>query len=311
MKQVLIQHNAITQARCEMTALEKNIVYLLMAKLKEGDLPGKVYSVAVRELKKVTGKDIDHIQFKKTTDKLVEKVLYVNYGKKGNLRLNMLSSGKYREGQGMIELELSKEMRAFFFALKNNFTTFQFKVALSLKSKYAKRMYEMLSQYKDTRIMRITLAELKDRLNLRDVAGRKEKYTEFGLFRKNVLEVAKDELDEKGDISFSYEAIKTGRKYTHLTFKIKRIPRLLEQTAANNKLTDEEKIVFVRLTKRYILSDWQADRIIKQVPLSKINKTIYEVQLEVANRKVRNVGGYTAKIFDDKYRLDLFKNRKK
>ncbi len=41
-------------------------------------------------------------------------------------------------------------------------------MALSLKSKYSKRFYEMLSQYKDTRMMKVSINDLKHRLQFID-----------------------------------------------------------------------------------------------------------------------------------------------
>ena len=43
-------------------------------------------------------------------------------------------------------------------------------------------MYEMLSQFKDTGVMTVSLKELKTRLGLIDLETGKERYTEFGLF---------------------------------------------------------------------------------------------------------------------------------
>ena len=151
MKHKLVkQHNAITSASYEMTALEKNIMYLLLSRLRDNDDPKKVYSISVKEIKQLTGTTTDHEQFKKATNLLIDRVLLVNTGKKNFLDVSLLFSGEYVKGKGIIELELSKEIRSFFFSLKNNFTTFQLYVALGLKSKYAKRIYEMLNQYKST-----------------------------------------------------------------------------------------------------------------------------------------------------------------
>ena len=41
---------------------------------------------------------------------------------------------------------------------------------------------------------------------------------------------------------------------------------------------------------------------------TEIHKTTYDIQIDVLNNKVGNVGAYTAKVFDKKYNLKIFKN---
>jgi len=56
-KKILKQHNAITEARYEMSALEKNIFYMLLAELKDDDpIDKKYYKIAFFELEKRFGK---------------------------------------------------------------------------------------------------------------------------------------------------------------------------------------------------------------------------------------------------------------
>ena len=76
-----------------------------------------------------------------------------------------------------------------FIELKNNYTEFGFKIALSLKSKYAKRIYEMLSQHKKEKGFNISVKELKWRLGLIK-KEKEEKLSRFYTFKKQVLETA-------------------------------------------------------------------------------------------------------------------------
>ena len=58
-KQLVRQHNAITEARYEMSALEKNSMYMLLSLLKNEDTPGRIYKIRLIDLKRLTGTDID------------------------------------------------------------------------------------------------------------------------------------------------------------------------------------------------------------------------------------------------------------
>ena len=214
------QHNAITTARYEMTAVEKNIVYMLLAQLYEKDTPNKLYYISVRELQKVLGKVIKYEQVQAATERLIGRVYHIHENK-GLLQISLLASAQYIKGAGKIELELSKKIRPYLFALKRQFTTFRLHMALSLKSKYSKRIYEMLNQFKDTGIMKISVYNLKHRLELIDDKTGKERYTKWSMFIAKVLEIAKREIEEYTNLHFTYELQKTGRKYTDIIFKIK------------------------------------------------------------------------------------------
>ena len=78
----------------------------------------------------------------------------------------------------------------------------------------------MLSQHKEAGGFSISVDELKWRLELIEAEKQPGKYIHFNALKRRVLEVAQRELDKYADITFSYEAIKTGRKYTDLTFRI-------------------------------------------------------------------------------------------
>ena len=90
----------------------------------------------------------------------------------------------------------------------------------ALRSKYSKRIYKMLSQFKSPGVMHISVEELKKRLKLLDSKTGKEKFKDWTIFVKKVLEVAKREINEFADLRFTYEAKETGRKFTNLEFKI-------------------------------------------------------------------------------------------
>lgn len=311
-RQVIQQHNAITTARYDMSSAEKNVFYLLLAQLNEKGFNEKTYKISVKELADIQEQEIDHIQFKKTSKKLLNQVLSIPTQNGNFTEISLVNSAEYLKGYGSIELDISKEIRQFLFELKNNFTQFNLRVGLKLKSKYAKRIYEMLSQYKDTGFMIINIEELKQRLCLIDSTTNKDKYPIYGLFKAKVLEIAQKELQQKADIWFNYKAKKVGRKYTQLFFKIIKKENTVEihsitETRPMNVGEMENSTPYKKLVEKYKLSTWQAKNILQNVPLEEIHKTTYDIQLEVLNNKVRNVGAYTAKVFDEKYSLNLFK----
>ena len=304
MKELVKQHNVITEARYEMSAFEKDLIYVLLTQLKQSDISEhkKVYKIKVKDLQKLTGREIDYGYFSRSVKRLSQKTLYVKMLNSKDVELNLLASGEYKRSSSAIELELSKEIRHLFLALTSHFTQFNAKIALSFSSKYAKRIYEMLSQYKDTGVLILSIEELKRRLYITDPETGEDKYVKHNIFKKKVLDIAKKEFDEKGDITFDYEARKTGKKFTHLVFKITRRHQAQETATLPSSQTSE---LATRLTKQYKLSPWQAQIVVRQVSNKEIRKTLHEIQVTILDRKVRTVGAYTATVFSKKYNLNL------
>lgn len=93
------QHNAITMAQYEMTALEKNIFYMLLVQLDDREPSKGRYFISVKDLELKTEKNIDHIQFRDAVERLVNRILFTKQ-ETGHIKVNLLSSGEYRGGEG-------------------------------------------------------------------------------------------------------------------------------------------------------------------------------------------------------------------
>ena len=297
----LVQHNALTMARYELSAAEKDMVYMLLAQLRENDPIDKAYYIYIKDIERITGREISYKQAQQATMRLISRVYSIVEGD-DLLQVGMISSARYIKGTGKVIIRIDPEVRPYLFGLKTNFTRYGLFMAMSVKSKYSKRLYEMLSQFRSTGIMRISVDELKSRLGLLDPQSGKEKYAIWTTFANKVLEVARRELDQYTDISFSYELNKRGRKFTDLMFKIRHNP---EQLSIGFDAGQLDQDIYKRLTKTFRLSSWQAHLVMAHVSEEDIHHTLYEIQLKQINGGLRNVGGFTAQIFENKYQLGL------
>lgn len=289
----IVQDNAITSARYEMSALEKNIIYIMMAQLKKEDRADIIYYVSVRELMDRTGTRNSYEDLKRATESLIGRVLQIKRPNGNLLQVSMISSAEYLHGQGIIEIGLDPKIRPFFFDLKQNFTAFQLHMALSLDSKYAKRIYEMLSQYKDMGMFKIELMELKRRLLLYDEKTGEEQYKNWSDFEKRILLTAKKEINEKTDISIDYKATKIGRKFSEIIFLIK----ISKGTQVKIDFRDDSAAMFGRLVNEFRLRKDQAILVVEKFSLQEINKALYDIRLKMSGNEVKNLGAYTAKVF--------------
>ena len=227
----IIQHNALTTARYEMTACEMDIVFFLLSKLTKNDKAGTVYELRVKELEQLTGRVWNYTRLFDSTDQLRSRGYVINGEKVDErtgtskptvLQVGLLASAEYLIGQGIIELEISEKVRPYLIDLKNNFTSYKLQAALSLTSKYAKRIYQLASQWKDIGESKTySLDEFKYMLNLKDPKGKEpEQYVKISHLQAKVLDVAVQQINEHTDLRISYELKKKGRAFDRVSFYI-------------------------------------------------------------------------------------------
>jgi len=96
------------------------------------------------------------------------------------------------------------------------FTKYLIEQTAMLQSRYSVRLYELLTQWKTAKN-----TPLFDLECFRQQMGLDaDEYTVMSDFKKRVLQLAVDEINEKSDLKISYEQVKKGRKITGFKFKI-------------------------------------------------------------------------------------------
>jgi plasmid replication initiation protein len=290
----LWQDNALTIARYEMTALEKNILYMVMASIRKDDPSTTIYRISAKELMALTGEEVKVLDMQRATKKLITRYFETTLANGDFLQATFVASAQYLKGQGIIELELSQKVRPLYVELKDRFTTLQLHTALTLNSKYAKRLYELFSMYKNLpdKSFRIDVQELKERLDLIDIKTGKDRYEKWTHFRKAALDPAEREINGKADLSFSYKPIKQGRSVTQIEFTVHYHPKkpIVAYDGPN-------AAAFGRLMTHFGLRQDQAHKVLSLHSLADINKQLHKIQLRVVNKELENVGAYTAKLF--------------
>jgi len=243
------QHNAITTARYEMTACEMDIVFYLLSLIKKEDEKGVMYQVRVKDLMEITGREWHYQQFLEATSNLRSRE-YIIEDDKRLLQVGLLSSAEYIKGEGVIELEISEKVRPYLIDLKNNFTSFRLHAAFSLTSKYAKRIYQIASQWKDVGESKMfSLHDLKVMLMLKDPKGKEpEQYTKVSMFKKFVLDTAVNQINTHTDLKISYDLVKNGRSYENIRFYIntqtpEQLPLPFDQPIENARYLNTRQIL--------------------------------------------------------------------
>lgn len=122
------------------------------------------------------------------------------------------SKATYFEGEGRIGLRLTHDILPFISQLRRGFTRIPHEAMLAMTSSHAQRVFEMLMQFRDTGLFKITVADFRHRLDLEN------EYKRFTDLKKRVIEFAVSQINEKTDINVKVQYHKKGRSVKDLTF---------------------------------------------------------------------------------------------
>lgn len=223
--------NHLIEASYKLSAIEQKVIAILASSIKAEDKDFQSYPVRIKEFQQFTGVSSNNYdQLEEVVLGLKEKNLKIIYpdedGKKVTLNVSWLSSTKYTEGSGIIELCFDPSLKPFFLQLKARFTNYRLKNVIQLKSQFSIRIYELLKQYERLGQRLFTLTELRSILGIDE--GQYKLYADF---KRKVILVAQEELANKTDISFKFEEIKIGHGVGQIRFFIKSKTREKAQIA--------------------------------------------------------------------------------
>jgi plasmid replication initiation protein len=213
------QHNALTNARYEYTELQLDLLFFLLSKLRK-DQQDRVYELNIKDLSLLTGKKYNAAYLHKATSDMGSRVFEVQTETRYR-QLWMFQRVDYLLGQGIIEIKLTEDITPYLFDLKENFTSYELASALRLTSKYAKRIYQYCSQWKDQEeTKKYDIQDFKQMLGLLDDKG-KDKAVRMSDFRESVLDVAVKQINEHTELHISYKLEKRVRTYKNIVFTVK------------------------------------------------------------------------------------------
>jgi len=214
-KKLVVKSNKLNQARYKLSVQEQRLILAMISDIDEGDDILRNHRISVQEFKELVGLSgkSPYSQLKNLTKRLLSKVLVISEPD-GDLQTHWVDHVKYYNDEGYLELSFSKKLAPYLMALKKEFTRYQLKNVVRLKSAYSIRIYELLKQYQSIGSRFFTLEEFRQILCIPD-----EKLVHYTDLRRRVLDPAKKEL-KHSDIGFEYHPIKTGRKVTGLDFEI-------------------------------------------------------------------------------------------
>lgn len=227
-KVAAIANKFIQHARYKLTPREQKIILYMATLIKPEDSGFKTYLVPVSEIEYIlkSNEDKKHGSFYERLDDLLDGITdkkisfptdFVLDGVRLRGHINWVSGAipKLNEdGILCVEFGFSPQMKPFLLGLKQKFTQIEFREVAQMKSGFSIRIFQMCKAYyyENNRHGRNTLTvgleEFKERLGIPD------KYPDFRNFRRKVLDVARNEINEKTSLLIEYEYLRKKRKIT-------------------------------------------------------------------------------------------------
>jgi plasmid replication initiation protein len=167
----------------------------------------------------------------------------------------------YVDDLAEVQIIFSPAVASMCSRLESHFTRYDLKQIAGLSSKYAVRLYELVIAWQSTGKTPIfKLQDFREKIGLLD-----NEYTAMNNFKKFVLDLAVDQINEHTDIKLTYEQHKAGRKIDGFSFKFKQKvkPKKIEQQRDQNtidlfsKMTDAQRhLLASKLSRLHEMSEY-------------------------------------------------------
>ena len=213
---IVTKANALIEASYNLTLNEQRIILACAAKLdSRKPMPREaVFVLDADEFVELFGSDPRnaYAEMEEAASKLYERDIRRIEGKTRK-RLRWVYMAEYQKGAGRVKLGFSPEIAPYLTMLHKRFTSYRLEEVASLRSTYAIRLFEMLSQYSDTGVFLITVADFKQRLGIED------KYDRFSNLKARVIQPAIKDLQAKTSIDITWQGVKKGKSVERLEFR--------------------------------------------------------------------------------------------
>lgn len=232
MGNLIVKDNALIEASHKLGDIEQKLV--LLAILKARETCQTVEQLKDKELTIYASDYINTFKVEKHTayGSLKSAVMglfdakwgYKYINENGNVAVRherFTQSAEYVKSEGLVRFTFSNAIIPFLMELEKRFTVYEIEQVSQLSSGYAIRLYEFFMQYFDKRTGRgwleISLEDLRFRFGLLP-----NEYERIGNFKTRVLDYSIKEINDKTNLTVTYEQRKKGRVIVGFRFEFMR-----------------------------------------------------------------------------------------
>lgn len=230
---LIVKDNRLITAKYHFTKTQIKFIAFMSSRIDKDDMDFFTYSMKLGDMLQILDIERKNIKYlDNTLTDLMTKIVVVQDNDEIIEKSVLIGYFKIDKKEEIVEYRFDKAMKPFLLQLKTNFTKLSLEKIMNFDSSYSIRIYEILEQkasilrkYKNEKLItfEMDLQELKEILVGEHKKGEiviKKSYERFSNFKQKVLDVAYEELKQKGDYYFEYEPIKTSRSVTSINFHI-------------------------------------------------------------------------------------------
>lgn len=213
---LVVQANDLAKAFGNLKAFEHKVLDFCFSSVQKDSLPGEVFRVHSLDIMKHFGLTKNGQNYKRIAQAFStlneNTALYIPEtlpdGRKSIVMTQLFSRIRFVE-DGMVEFKFSEDASPFVFELRKNYYSFQLAELARVKSKYAIILLKLWEAHRfSNQPITVIQGSLKD---WQDWFLGADKNWSAGLFKRNALLVACEELESKMQVSINLTTIKNGR----------------------------------------------------------------------------------------------------
>ena len=243
---LVVKHNSLIQkTRYSLTTQQQKVLLYTISKIQPGDDDFKEYVFELKDLCVLFGIDThgqNYDFFRDSIKKLADASFWLLDKDKNSVLVRWFSKVKVNDSNTKVNIQFDADLKPYLLELAGQFTSYELANTLLMKSRYSIRIYEILKSYEAVGMYKTDIETLKVLL---DCSG---DYKVFYDFRKRVLDVAINEINEYSDLQIEMTPLRTNRAFTHLMFMIekkdadRRVITMLKNSARINHTAEESEI---------------------------------------------------------------------
>lgn len=271
--------NTLVEARYEYSEIQLDILFYAMACLRK-DKDGKAilnYELDVAELENLRHKKIHTSRLQEIIEGMGNKPLSVRTPDMTDpedfYSVWLFQGAKYLKGKKVLKVRLSELIVPYLFDLSKSFTSVQLQSILLMTSKYAKRIYQICAQWKNSKNGESKTFEIEDFKEMIGIA--ESEYKQIGQLKTSVLDIAKKQINQYSDLKISYELVKKGRAFVQIKFSIE--DQKAPQIPIDYRYNEKQARAKMQLEKLGIVDENLLTQILTQ-HLEGFNKWLYDYQ---------------------------------
>lgn len=283
---LVIKSNKLIGMQTQLSLVQMKIFALLISRTLENP-DTDYYRFSTKELMlSCNFGESNYTALQKTTANMIKPVIFKGNEAEKQKQYPLIDGVVY--DKGTVDIAIHRLVKPFILDVATKYTKYYFENISVLNSVHSIRLYELLKEFEFRGARDFTLDNFRFLLNIKEGM-----YNRPYDLKTKIIEKAQKEIEEKTDISFSYQEKKEGRQLVGFSFKIQ--AKLKESQTVSNS---SQNSLSTDLQTKLLLTPTQIKTVLKQFDEEYIKRNMtYTLQ----QKNIKNITGYFMKALEQDF----------